>query len=227
MTTGAGMSSVAISRLLEETGLVAIIRTTAPDDLVAVAATLGRAGVPLVEITMTVPDALDVIREASRALGDNAAIGAGTVLDAVTARLAILAGAAFIVAPTFDAEVAQTCRMFDRAYIPGALTPTEILTAWRAGATAVKVFPGRVATPAYFRDVLAPLPQVRLVPTGNVDLVTAPDYIAAGALAVGVGKALVELVPGQPPDLPRISANARAFRDVVAAARRGPVPTAR
>lgn len=212
-------SSAAVARLLEETGVVAVLRTTRPEDLVAVGRALEQGGVRLVEITMTVPGALDVIRRASQELGEAAAIGAGTVLDASTARLAILAGASFIVGPTFDPEIADVCHLFDRAYVPGALTPTEILTAWRSGVSAVKVFPGRVATPAYFRDVLAPLSQVRLLPTGNVDLDTAPEYIAAGAIAVGVGKALVELDSGRPVDTERITANARAFRHVVDAAR--------
>ncbi len=217
-------SSAAISRLVEASGVVAIIRTAAPSDLVAVAAALHRGGVPLVEITLTVPDALAVIRDASRALGDQAVIGAGTVLDPVTARLAILAGAGFVVGPTFDPDIAQTCRLFDRAYIPGALTPTEILTAWRGGASVVKVFPGSVATPRYFRDVLAPLAQVRLMPTGNVDLTTAPEYIAAGAVAVGVGKALVDVRPGHPVDIDAITASALDFRTAVDAARAASAP---
>lgn len=212
-------SSTTVARLLGDTGVVAVLRTTQPDDLVAVARALAQGGVRLVEITMTVPGALDVIRDATHELGDAAAIGAGTVLDASTARLAILAGASFIVGPTFDPDVADVCHLFDRAYIPGALTPTEILTAWRSGVAAVKVFPGRVATPGYFQDVLAPLSQVRMLPTGNVDLVTAPEYIAAGAVAVGVGKALVDLGSRDGIDGDRITANARAFREVVDAAR--------
>jgi 2-dehydro-3-deoxyphosphogluconate aldolase/(4S)-4-hydroxy-2-oxoglutarate aldolase len=211
--------SAAVGQTLHNTGVVAVIRTTSPDDLVAVATALQRGGVTLIEITMTVPGALEVIREASRVLDGGAAIGAGTVLDATTARLAMLAGASFVVGPTFDAAVADCCRTYDCAYIPGALTPTEILAAWKAGATAVKVFPGRIATPGYFRDVLAPLPHVRLMVTGNVDLSTAPEYIAAGAVAVGVGKALVELEPGRTFDADRITENAHAFRTAVDRAR--------
>jgi 2-dehydro-3-deoxyphosphogluconate aldolase/(4S)-4-hydroxy-2-oxoglutarate aldolase len=208
-----------VGRLLEETGVVAVIRANEVTDLVALGRALGAGGVRLVEITMTVPNALDLIRMASQELGDEVLIGAGTVLDPTTARLAILAGAAFVVAPTFDAGIVEMCHLYGRAVIPGALTPTEIITAWRSGVDAVKVFPGRVATPGYFADVLAPLSHVRLIPTGNVDLATAPEYIAAGAVAVGVGKALVDLSAVRAGDLGTITENARRFRDVVDRAR--------
>ena len=206
-------------KLLDETGVVAVIRITQASDLVAVARALGAGGVRLVEITMTVPDALDVIRTASRELAPEVLIGAGTVLDATTARLAILAGAAFVVGPTFDPEIVEICHLYDRAVIPGALTPTEIVAAVRSGADAVKVFPGRVATPGYFADVLAPLSQARLLPTGNVDLSTAPEYIAAGAIAVGVGRALVDPAAVRANDLETITQTAREFRRVVDLAR--------
>ncbi len=173
-------------------GVVAVLRADRPDALVQVAQAIGRGGIGAVEITMTTPGALDVIGECANRLGDEILLGAGTVLDPETARAAILAGAEYIVTPTLNPDVITLCRRYDKVIIPGALTPTEILTAWEYGADIVKVFPATAVGPRYFKDVKAPLPQVDLMPTGGVDLDNAGDFIRAGACAVAVGGNLVD-----------------------------------
>ena len=173
-------------------GVVAVLRADRPDALVQVAQAIGRGGIGAVEITMTTPGALDVIGECANRLGDEILLGAGTVLDPETARAAILAGAEYIVTPTLNPDVITLCRRYDKVIIPGALTPTEILTAWECGADIVKVFPATAVGPRYFKDVKAPLPQIDLMPTGGVDLDNAGDFIRAGACAVAVGGNLVD-----------------------------------
>jgi 2-dehydro-3-deoxyphosphogluconate aldolase / (4S)-4-hydroxy-2-oxoglutarate aldolase len=175
----------------------------------------------MVEITMTVPGALEIIAAVHKELKDSVYIGAGTVLDASTARMAILAGASFVVGPCFDMETVTMCKLYDTAVMPGCVTPTEIVQAWKAGADVVKIFPGRVGTPEYFQDLRGPLPHVRMMPTGNVDLTTTPRYIKAGAVAVGVGKALVDPKAVKERAFASITENARAFCRLVAEARAG------
>lgn len=206
---------------LLETGVVAVVRTDRSDDLIDLARALSAGGVRLVEFTMTVPRALHVIEQASAELGGEVIVGAGTVLDPITARLAVAAGAGFIVGPSLDLGVIEVAHRYSVAVIPGCLTPTEIATAWSAGADVVKLFPGRVATPGYFADLRGPFPHIRLMPTGNVDLDTAPQYIAAGAVAVGVGKALVDAGALKARDWATITERARRFREVVDRAREG------
>ena len=202
-----------------ETGVVAVVRVDDPSGLITLAEALHAGGVLHTEITMTVPGALDAIEATVRELGDEVFIGAGTVLDATTARLAISAGAAYIVAPNLDLEVVAMAHRYGVMVMPGCLTPTEIAKAWSAGADVIKLFPGRVATPGYFKDILGPFPQVRLMPTGNVNLETTPEYIKAGAVAVGVGKALVDPAAFREERWTDISANARSLRAAVDAAR--------
>lgn len=173
-------------------GVVAVLRADRPDALVQVAQAIGRGGIGAVEITMTTPGALAVIGECANRLGDDILLGAGTVLDPETARAAILAGAEYIVTPTLNPDVITLCRRYDKVVIPGALTPTEILTAWECGADIVKVFPATAVGPRYFKDVKAPLPQIDLIPTGGVDLDNAGDFIRAGACAIAVGGNLVD-----------------------------------
>jgi 2-dehydro-3-deoxyphosphogluconate aldolase/(4S)-4-hydroxy-2-oxoglutarate aldolase len=180
-----------VMREIEHCGVVAVIRAPSGDSAVDVAAALADGGVVACEITMTTPRALAAVEAAVQAVGDRAIIGVGTVLDAETARAAILAGARFIVAPTFERRVIELGHRYDVPVMPGAMTPTEILEAWTAGADAVKVFPATSLGPSYFRDLAGPLPQLRLTPTGGVDLDTAADWIDAGAVAIGVGSALV------------------------------------
>lgn len=179
-------------RRILDGGIVAVVRAESGEALVKVVEALADGGVTAAEITFTVPDALDVIRDARRALGDALVLGAGTVLDSETARAAILAGAEYLVSPTVNLDVIRLCRRYDKAVMPGAFTPTEILTAWEAGADVVKVFPAEVGGPPYLKAVRGPLPQIRLMPTGGVDLTTAAAFLKAGACCLGVGGSLVE-----------------------------------
>jgi 2-dehydro-3-deoxyphosphogluconate aldolase/(4S)-4-hydroxy-2-oxoglutarate aldolase len=173
-------------------GIVAVVRSQDSLQLVDAARGLADGGVNVVEITMTVPDALDVLRQVRQALGDRLLLGAGTILDAETCRAALLAGAEYIVSPTLNLDVIRLCQRYDKLVMPGAFTPTEILTAWEAGADIVKVFPADVVGPAFFKAIRGPLPQIRLMPTGGVDLTTAAAFLKAGACCLGVGGQLVE-----------------------------------
>src|SRR5256884_2080502 len=186
------MSKETQLRQVLDCGIVAVVRSPDSAQLVEVVRALADGGVTVVEITMTVPDALDVVRQVKRALGDRLLLGAGTILDAETARAALLAGAEYLVAPTVNLDVIRLCRRYDKVVMPGAFTPTEILAAWEAGADIVKVFPADVVGPAFFKALRGPLPQVRLMPTGGVDLTTAADYLRAGACCLGVGGQLVD-----------------------------------
>jgi 2-dehydro-3-deoxyphosphogluconate aldolase/(4S)-4-hydroxy-2-oxoglutarate aldolase len=180
-----------LQRVLE-CGIVAVVRSPDSQQLVDAARALADGGVTVIEITMSVPGALDVVRQVRQALGDRILLGAGTILDPETARAALLAGAEYIVAPTLNLDVIRLCQRYDKLVMPGAFTPTEILTAWEAGADIVKVFPADVVGPAFFKALRGPLPQVRLMPTGGVDLNTAADFLKAGACCLGVGGQLVE-----------------------------------
>lgn len=173
-------------------GLVAIIRAPTDEALVGVAEALFEGGIDVIEVTMTVPRALETLAAVRDRLGKRILLGAGTVLDAATARSALLAGAEFIVAPHTDLETIELCHRYDRLVMPGALTPTEVVRAWQAGADIVKLFPADAGGPSYLRSLRAPLPQVRFLPTGGVNLDTLADYFRAGACAVGLGGALVE-----------------------------------
>jgi 2-dehydro-3-deoxyphosphogluconate aldolase / (4S)-4-hydroxy-2-oxoglutarate aldolase len=189
--------------IIRQTGVIAIMRAQAPDQLLAAAEAVHAGGVQAIEVTFTTPGALDVIRQAvamfgapgaSGAAGSSGAdmlFGAGTVLDPESARAAILAGAQFIVCPTFNPAIIALCKRYSVPVLPGAFTPTEILAAWEAGADMVKVFPASIGGPAYIKAVRAPLPHVSLVPVGGVDLSNTADFIRAGADAVGVGGELI------------------------------------
>jgi 2-dehydro-3-deoxyphosphogluconate aldolase/(4S)-4-hydroxy-2-oxoglutarate aldolase len=177
---------------IETSGIIAVIRADSAEQLVDVCQALRDGGVLVSEITMTTPGALDAIAKASAKLGKECVVGVGSVLDPETARLAILAGAQFIFAPTFNPAVIEMAHRYDKPAVPGAFTPTEILAAWQAGADMVKVFPANHLGPQYFKDVLAPMPQLKLTPTGGVDLNTAASWLQAGAACLGVGSALVK-----------------------------------
>jgi 2-dehydro-3-deoxyphosphogluconate aldolase/(4S)-4-hydroxy-2-oxoglutarate aldolase len=196
-------------------GIVAVVRSPDSQQLVEVAKALVDGGVSVVEITMTVPHALEVVCQVRQALGDRLLLGAGTILDAETARAALLAGAEYLVAPTVNLDVIRLCQRYDKLVMPGAFTPTEILTAWEAGADIVKVFPADVLGPAFFKAVRAPLPQVKLMPTGGVDLNTAADFLRAGACCLGVGGQLVEPRAVAERDFDRIRDLARQYVAVV------------
>jgi 2-dehydro-3-deoxyphosphogluconate aldolase/(4S)-4-hydroxy-2-oxoglutarate aldolase len=167
------------------------------------------------EITFTVPDATEVIRVVRKRLGDRVVLGAGTVLDPETARAALLAGAEFLVSPTVNTEVIRLCRRYDKAIMPGAFTPTEVLTAWEAGADVVKIFPAEVGGPSYLKALRGPLPQVRVMPTGGVDLDTAESFLRAGACCLGVGSSLVEPAAIRAGDFGRIRALAEQYVAIV------------
>jgi 2-dehydro-3-deoxyphosphogluconate aldolase/(4S)-4-hydroxy-2-oxoglutarate aldolase len=202
-------------------GVIAVIRAREAVHLRPVASALAQGGVGAVEITLTTPRALDAIAEL---VGDGAVpgclVGAGTVLDARRAQDVIAAGAQFVVSPTLEPAVIRCCRDHSVPCLPGAFTPTEILQAWRAGATLVKVFPASAVGPRYFREILAPLPFLRLVPSGGVSLEDAGDWIGAGAAAVSVGGALAGPAVLDGESGAELTARARSFVQRVADARR-------
>jgi 2-dehydro-3-deoxyphosphogluconate aldolase / (4S)-4-hydroxy-2-oxoglutarate aldolase len=209
------MSKETHLRQVLDCGIVAVVRSQDSGQLVEVVRALAEGGVTVAEITMTVPGALDVVRQVRQALGDKVLLGAGTILDPETARAALLAGAEYIVAPTVNLEVIKLCRRYDKLVMPGAFTPTEILTAWEAGADIVKVFPADVVGPAFFKAVRGPLPQVRLMPTGGVDLNTAADFLKAVACCLGVGGQLVEPKAVAEGNFARIRDLARQYVSIV------------
>lgn len=183
-----------VCRQIETTGIVPVVRAPSPELATQAAEAILAGGVSVFEITMTVPDAPEVIRVLKKRLGDRALVGAGTVLDAAGARACLEAGAEFIVSPGFDAPTVGVAHEAGVAIMPGALTPTEVITAWKAGADVVKIFPASaVGGASYLRALKGPLPQVKLMPTGGVNLQTARDFIAAGAIALGVGSELVDM----------------------------------
>lgn len=185
------MSNLNILNQIAQVGVIAIMRARSSDQLMAAADAICAGGVNVIEVTMTTPGALDVVQKAVQRYGNAVLFGAGTVLDPETARQAILAGAQFIVCPTFKRETVALCKRYSVPVMPGAYTPTEILTAWEAGADMVKVFPADTLGPAFIKAVKAPLPQVKLVPTGGVSLANIADFFRAGVEAVGVGGELV------------------------------------
>jgi 2-dehydro-3-deoxyphosphogluconate aldolase/(4S)-4-hydroxy-2-oxoglutarate aldolase len=176
---------------IEDCGVVAIIRANSSEELIDVAAAIKEGGVDVIEVTMTTPDALRIISEVSKKYGDEVLIGVGSVLDAETARAAILAGAEFVVSPVVKQDVIEISRRYSKVVMPGAFTPTEILTAWEMGADYVKVFPSSLGGASYIKAVKAPLPQIPLVPTGGVEVSNAGEFIKAGSAALGVGSSLV------------------------------------
>jgi 2-dehydro-3-deoxyphosphogluconate aldolase/(4S)-4-hydroxy-2-oxoglutarate aldolase len=182
----------ALVEQVERLGIVAIIRMKDPGKVRAVFDAIGEGGVRVIEVTMTVPGAVELIRQLAASLPDGFVLGAGTVLDAETARRVIDAGARFVVSPVFRRDVIAACHAQDAAVMPGCFTPTEILDAWDMGADIVKVFPATALGPTFIKDVRGPLPQVKLMPTGGVTLDNAGDWIRAGAVAVGVGTALLD-----------------------------------
>jgi 2-dehydro-3-deoxyphosphogluconate aldolase / (4S)-4-hydroxy-2-oxoglutarate aldolase len=202
-----------------DAGVVAVIRANSKDQLIGITEALLAGGVPAIEVTMSTPKAIAGIEMLADRFGDTAVIGVGTVIDAATARDAIGAGAQFVVSPVFDEQIVATARRYGKIVIPGAFTPTEILRAWSAGADVVKVFPSTGLGPQYFKDILAPLPQLRLTPTGGVDLKNVGDWIKAGAVFVGAGSSLVSKDALGKNDWASITTNAKAFVEAIRAAR--------
>ena len=204
-----------------DAGIVAVVRAPDPTHLVEVIRALADGGVTVAEVTFTVPNALDVLRAAKQALGESVLLGAGTVLDTETCRAAILAGAEFVVSPTLNLDVIRLCHRYDKLIMPGAFTPTEILTAWEAGADIIKVVPAEIVGPAFFRAMRGPLPQVRLMPTGGVDLTTAAEFLKAGACCLGIGGQLVDAKAVAARDFAAIRALAKQYVEAVRLARAG------
>jgi len=196
-------------------GIVAVVRHSDPGPLVEVVKALADGGVTVAEVTLTVPNALDVIRAAKQQLGDRILLGAGTVLDPETARAAFLAGAEFLVSPSLNLDVIKMCRRYDKLIMPGAFTPTEVVTAWEAGADIVKIFPAEVVGPAFFKAMRGPLPQIKLMPTGGVDLTTASEFLKAGAVCLGVGSQMVDPKLVAARDFAKITALAKQYIEVV------------
>lgn len=175
-----------------ECGIVAVIRTDSAEDLIDVAKALKEGGVTSIEITMTIPSALEALPKVKKEVGNEVIMGVGTVLDPETARLAILGGAEFVVSPILNKEIINLCHRYDKIAIPGAYTPTEILTAWEEGADVVKLFPADTLGPKYIKAIHGPMPYVKISPTGGVSLENAGEFIKAGACFVGVGGNLVD-----------------------------------
>lgn len=196
--------------------IVAVIRAKSGELLADVAEALLAGGVEVMEVTFTVPNALRVLEQVADRVGDRALLGAGTVLDPETTRAAILAGAEFIVSPSTNVDVIRLCRRYDKAVMPGALTPTEVVTAWEAGADIVKIFPAdAVGGASYLKALKGPLPQMNLMPTGGVNLDTAAEFLKSGACALGVGGALVESKAVEAGNLARIESLAKQYVEIV------------
>jgi 2-dehydro-3-deoxyphosphogluconate aldolase / (4S)-4-hydroxy-2-oxoglutarate aldolase len=186
------MSRIEDLNRVQQSGIVAILRVPTSDQLASVARALFEGGIDVIEVTFTVPNALEILAAVKKDLGNRVLLGMGTVLDPESARAALLAGAEFIVSPSLNLDVIRLCHRYDKVVMPGAFTPTEILAAWEAGADVVKVFPSDVVGPSYLKALRGPFPQIRLMPTGGVSLETLPEFIKAGACAVGVGGSVVE-----------------------------------
>lgn len=202
--------------ILLRQGVIAVVRAASSEEALKVVDALREGEIKTIEITMTVPGALKVMEEVTKKLGQDILLGAGTVLDAETARLSILAGAQFVVGPCLDLDLIRICQRYSKIVIPGAMTPTEILQAWQAGADLVKVFPaGNLGGPSYIKAIKAPLPQVLLNPTGGVNLNTTADFIRAGASVISAGSALVDKQAIEEANFQIITEKARKFVEEV------------
>jgi 2-dehydro-3-deoxyphosphogluconate aldolase / (4S)-4-hydroxy-2-oxoglutarate aldolase len=210
----------AICRQIEEVGLVPILRLPSAALVVRAVDAILAAGLPVFEVTMTVPGAIDLIRALVERFDDRALVGAGTVLSAESALACIDAGAKFIVSPGLDVPTIEAAHDRDVPMMPGALSPTEVITAWKAGADMVKIFPcSAVGGAKYLRALKGPLPQVKMLPTGGVSVATAPDYIAAGAAALGIGSELVDVAALQSGRDAELTARARELAEAIQTAR--------
>ena len=208
-----------VLRKIAEVGLVPVVRAQSAEEAMKVVDAIREGGVPVLEITMTVPGALGVMEQVARRFPD-VVLGAGTVLDAETARACILAGARFVVSPALDRGTIELCRRYSVAVMPGALTPTEVMAAWTAGADVVKIFPcGAVGGASYIKSLKAPLPQVEMIPTGGVSVKTAGDFIKAGSMALGVGADLVDTAAIRDGNAKLVTDKAREYVRLVQEAR--------
>ncbi len=209
------MTKTEVLQELRTIGLLPVLRANSVREALALAEAIAAGGVTVLEVTMTVPGAMHVMRKLAEDRPD-ILVGAGTVLDPETARMCILEGAQFVVSPALNVKTIEMCQRYSVAVLPGALTPTEIVNAWQAGADVVKVFPASAMGGAsYLKSVKAPLPQVEMIPTGGVSLTTAEDFLKAGAFALGVGADLVDakaMAEGRP-DV--VTESARNYLSVV------------
>src|ERR1043165_4358868 len=214
------MNKSEVVQTIRDVGIIPVVRAQSADEAMMAIDAIRAGGISLLEITMTVPGAVQLIEKVAKRYGAEALVGAGTVLNAETARACIDAGAQFVVSPSLNLETIEVCRAHDVAVLPGALTPTEVVNAWNAGADFVKVFPaGAVGGPSYLKALKAPLPHIELVPTGGVSLKTAADFIEAGASALGVGADLVDLKALREGQQHIITERAREFVRIVREAR--------
>lgn len=202
-------------------GMAAVVRADSADKARRAIEAVLEGGVNVIEVTFTVPRALELIEELARTVSEDVILGAGTVLNPETAAAAISAGAQFIVSPNTNLATVEVARSHKTAVIPGALTPTEVVTAWQAGADLVKIFPANVMGPGYLKDLHGPLPQIPLMPTGGVDLDTAREWLEHGAAALGVGSALVDKKLIAAGNFAEITARARRFREIIDEYRNG------
>ena len=214
------MNKSEVLKQIKEVGIIPVVRATTADEAIRAIDAIREGGIGVLEITMTVPNAITVIEQVTTRFGTHALVGAGTVLDVETAKSCISAGAKFIVSPSLNLETIAFCREQDVAVMPGALTPTEVVNAWTAGADFVKVFPaGAVGGASYLKALKAPLPHIELVPTGGVSLTTAADFIHAGAAALGVGTDLVDIKAIREGQAALITQRAKQFVQIVHEAR--------
>ena len=209
-----------VTKEILDVGLIPVIRASSSTEAIAIAKAIEAGGVSIVEVTMTVPRALHVIEKITDYFGDKVLVGAGTVLDSETTRSAMLSGAEFIVSPVLKRSVIEICKRYSKTVIPGAMTPTEVLTAWEAGADLVKIFPcDSLGGAKYLKALKGPLPQVLLIPTGGVKLELVGNFISAGASALGVGSELVNKEAVASQNFEHISSTARKFLQAIHSAR--------
>lgn len=214
------MTKAEVIQQIRDTGVIPVVRATTADEAMRAIDAIREGGISVLEITMTVPGAIKVIEQVSKRYGKDVLVGAGTVLDPEIAEACISSGAQFVVSPALNLDTIACCRRLDVAVIPGALTPTEVVQAWNAGADFVKVFPaGAVGGASYLKALKAPLPQIELVPTGGVTIVTAADFIRAGAAALGVGTDLVDIKALREGQAAHITERAKQFLQIVREAR--------
>lgn len=210
------MNKTSMLEQIHQIGLVPVLRATSAQQAMTIADAIIAGGVTVLEITMTVPGAIQVIEQLVKHHGDKLLVGAGTVLDAETARACLLAGAQFVVSPALDVRTIELCRRYGAPIMPGALTPTEIVTAWQAGADVVKVFPcSALGGAKYLKALQGPLPQIAVIPTGGVSLSTAEEFLSAGAFALGVGSDLVDAKAAAEGKTDVITENARKYIGIV------------
>ena len=216
------MTKPEVRQRIEQVGIVPVVRAATPQQAILAAEAVASGGIPIVEITMTVPGAIEVIAQLVRSMGRQVLIGAGTVLEADTAARCLDAGAEFLVGPGFDPDTVQLARRRDKLVMAGGLTPNEVIAAWRAGSDFVKIFPcGAVGGPAYIKSLKAALPQIPMVPTGGVNLNTAADFLRAGASALGIGGELVSRPELEAGNSAAIAAAARRYAAIVHEVREG------